>query len=843
MRALRPASFGLLLVCLPLGIARAQTDVLARLHRMLPNEADPGVGAATASGDLDGDGDVDLVTAGYQYLASSVRRVFHNDGNGVFDEVVGAGVPSVKSTTLGMALADFNQDGFLDLVEANLDEPNGLFFNDQSGGLLDATGLLPSGTFSTLRVAVLDHDGDGDPDVLFANNGQQNSLFNNNGAGTFVDATVLLPVESDTTVALEVGDLDGDLDPDVLYGNYSGFLGQNRVLSNVGGAFVTAYFFSGPGDNTVQAAALVDVDLDNDLDAVLGLTGQDELYLNDGAGTLSLSPFALPAFGTGSELSVAIEPGDVDGDGDPDLLFGQAFACCGGGTVLLENLGGGAFGLAPAGALPELLIWTGVADLVDVDGDADLDFFRNSTELLLNDGAGTFVSTATFPEAEQTMDFAVGDVDSDGDPDVATASIPGSGLFLNDAGELIESPGAFGPLNGFQAVELGDVDQDGDLDAVFAPPSLKLGDGAGGFAATTAFAGAPFFLPKDLKLADVDGDGDPDAFFAANGSPDFLFLNTGGLFSDASFNLPASLTTHEEVAFGDVNADGALDLVLANRFAGNQLYTNQGAGVFADASGLLPADADQTTALALGDVEADGDVDVFFGNFGAQNKLYRNDGTGVFADATPALLPVDVDATQAAAFADLDLDGDLDLYQANVPDCPPPIPSVCVGGQDRLYANDGSGLFSDATGALPQEVDTSLALAVADLDGDSDPDVVLSGPAGLLFNLKRQVAWRGVPRIGKPLEMELFGDPIAVWFLATSTGRASVPLPPFGVLGIDPGSLLLQDAGVLDAAGSGSRAYAVPADPTLVGQSLFWQGLIGATPLFSNVERTTFTNL
>ncbi|MEQ1895597.1 MAG: VCBS repeat-containing protein, partial [Planctomycetota bacterium] len=274
--------------------------------------------------------------------------------------------------------------------------------------------------------------------------------------------------------------------------------------------------------------------------------------------------------------------------------------------------------------------------------------------------------------------FALGDVDVDGDVDVLALETFGPfesyrpKVWRNEGGgRLRRGPEIEFPFLFPAHVELVDLDGDLDLDALVGE-YLLVNTGSLRFALDPV--PQPFALQTERTFADFDGDGAKDALFAATGTA-VLLLNDGlGHFSDAFANLPFGLPATDFVASGDVDGDLDADL-LAGAFGATYLLLNDGTGVFTDASGNLPA----TTTFGgfeLADVDGDLDLDAL-----AFGELWTNDGSGVFIDAS-AQLP----GTSGAGGTLLDLEGDGD-------------PDLLAG--DRVLVNDGSGVFALAPALVP----------------------------------------------------------------------------------------------------------------------------------------------
>jgi hypothetical protein len=336
-------------------------------------------------------------------------------------------------------------------------------------------------------------------------------------------------------------------------------------------ADVTAGAISFPGD-ALSCVESGDVDLDGDFDLLTaggydpGFSPPDRLWLNDGSGQFAQAP----GFPEGLGLSARFELGDADGDGDPDVAVANGpeghLAAPGGVCQLLVNLGGASFieSAAFAGlAWNDGITPTTALRFGDIDSDGDLDLlaaksdtqglvdgFGEKNRLLVNDGLGAYAdeSAARFIHwfSDNTLDAAFVDLESDGDLDIVcanslfTVSPAASGDVLRNLGPAAE--GFFGddpttPLEVFDpadairlAVEVGDIDADGDADFLVcvhdlfngASHMLMLNQGAAQGGSEGAFVKQTWFDPGDFvsfggALLDLENDGDLDVFMGANG--------------------------------------------------------------------------------------------------------------------------------------------------------------------------------------------------------------------------------------------------------------------------------------------------------------------------------------
>ena len=240
-----------------------------------------------------------------------------------------------------------------------------------------------------------------------------------------------------------------------------------------------------------------------------------------------------------------------------------------------------------------------------------------------------------------------------------------------------------------------------------------------------------------VAVLDYDGDGDLDLYVTNGpGSDNSLFSSqlqeTGELtFVDVGASAGVGAVDHDSsgVCFGDIDNDGDEDLFVLSNFDSNRLFENNGDGTFTDVSATSGLSITDTTSVgcSFGDINGDGLLDVVVANatldmsnllglapvepflFNQHNELYLNVSGTVFTDVSdssgirdlagfPPGFEGSPTVTWAIAMVDYDLDGDIDILQA---DDQAGFPRTEVGGIDRgfihVLENDGTGQLTDVT--------------------------------------------------------------------------------------------------------------------------------------------------
>lgn len=357
--------------------------------------------------------------------------------------------------------------------------------------------------------------------------------------------------------------------------------------------------------------------------------------------------------------------------------------------------------------------------------------------------AGTMFENVSY----SSIEFA--DVDGDNDEDVIVAGFytfnpyqtASTKLYMNDGmGNYVEKDS---PLVGIARgdIKFFDADGDNDLDVIIAgehqfldrTTRLYLNDGAGNF---TEKMGTPFegVVYCSIAIADIDNDNDLDVFIIGKEpwfSYAWLYRNDGsGNFVKVTAP-PMEGLSFSSAAFADIDGDNDQDLFITGRKYHNTqphmaiLYSNDGFGNFSVLTDTT-FKALAYSSVEFADVDGDNDLDLL--TTGAHYStihtiLYLNDGLGRFTEKTGTTF--DDVAYSSIKFKDMDGDNDPDVLIAG---------STSSGLRStKLYMNDGAGNFSELPGTPFEGID-QCAVGIADINGDNDYDILISGNA-INYNL------------------------------------------------------------------------------------------------------------
>lgn len=328
-------------------------------------------------------------------------------------------------------------------------------------------------------------------------------------------------------------------------------------------------------------------------------------------------------------------------------------------------------------------------------------------------------------------------------PQTSFASITGSSGISHTFSVVTPNTGEGAKMGG--GLSAADVDRDGDIDLYFVGGDgeanvLYRNDGGNFFSDVTAAAGlGAMHLGSGPAFADIDSDGDLDLFVGSvEGQSNYLFRNDGGTFTDVTANSGLTVTTENTISasFSDYDLDGDLDLFLAHWGNDEQadtetLWDNNGDGTFTSASipsgiaGQLITQVqsrfvDWSFAPMMSDIDRDGDPDMLLASDFETSKVFLNNGDGTFTDITDRDVIIDRNGMGSAA-ADYDNDGDIDwfvtsIFEPSAPNNPNP--------GNRLYRNDGNGVFADVTEAAGvANGGWGWGVCMEDFDNDGDVDI------------------------------------------------------------------------------------------------------------------------
>lgn len=711
-------------------------------------------GGGVAIGDINNDGLADVLFTGNMVA----NRLYLNLGDFKFRDITAeSGIAQQQGWCTGATMADINNDGKLDIYicrSADTDpqrRKNLLFIND--GNLhfterADSFGLADRG-YST-QAAFFDYDRDGDLDMFLINHSLQQYAF-----GGYDDISVRKLRRPEFASKLYRND----------GGHYSDVSTEAGIVSNV------LSFGLGLSISDIDNDGWPDVHVSNDFNE------QDYLFINNHDGTFSEK--LRECMDESSLYSMGSDIADVDNDGLVDILtldmlpednhnqkmhsgaenfekfqmlFRQGFYYQYSRNMLHKNNGDGTFSEIGQMAGISNTDWSWSALFSDFNNDGnkdlfvtngyakdftDMDFIQYNVDRVVRQRRGEGVDPALdvlhkmpsvkLPNyvfqnngrdhfAKRTVEWglaqpaissgaAYADLDNDGDMDLVVNNINKEAFVYRNNAESID------PENNFLRIKL--------------VGSNKNPGGIG--ARVSLYCKKDTYVQEQMPVRGFQSSVDYVLNFGVGTNA--LIDSIVVVWPDAHTQKIKEVASDKELILDWKDADS----VVAAEKSLKPLFTTSAAPVFTHrennfndfaVQALLPAYLSrQGPGMAGADVNGDGREDFFTGGArGQAGEIFLQLKDGSFA--ARALQNDSMYEDVAAAFFDADGDGDNDLY-------------VASGGyefheedtllNDRLYANDGSGNFKKATGALPPMIFSKGCVKPADIDGDGDMDLFVGG--------------------------------------------------------------------------------------------------------------------
>src|SRR5579872_528028 len=637
--------------------------------------------------DFNGDGSWDIL--------DSEGTLNLGNGNGTFRA-------GTRITGSPLAVADFNGDGVLDILEQGTGTLLVLLGNGD--GTFQAPRTTNSGAGTLTAIAARDLNGDSSADVVGIYN---NNLFVyiSNGDGTFAAGVPVLTNSSLPSSTVTLGDFDGDGKIDIAVS----LPGQEIVLlGNGNGTFQAGKTSAGVSGPMSAVAGYFNKNNNEHLDLVVEGSATS-ILLGNGDGTFQAP--ATVASNTASATSGSLAAGDLNGNGNPDLIL-----LLSGVAEVFEGNGDGTFSVGKVYHPAVLGSLAGVA-VADFNSDGKMDLAAADT-VMLGNGDGTLQAWPAV--AVSASAIAVGNFDKNGAPEVAALTGSAVSILANDGTGALSLAHTYALQQQGMSIAVADINGDGNLDLVIAESnsssanwsySVLLGNGDGSFQAPAFYQQNVAPDGSTIVIADFNGDGKPDlAFPAGSGTVAVLLGDGNGTFGAPSYFYDGGANL---IVSADFNGDGKADIagalpLAAGEFGPIAVLLGNGNGTFQAAGFPIPVGGEGS--LLTANLTGDSNVDLIVGGL----SVYLGNGNGTFTPTSTQAMP---SLMTADGFADINGDG--------IPDA---LGNIQTGGADVGVAlGNGNGTFGPYIVVVPSNLTMSpfSIVQAADMNGGGKQDLIV----------------------------------------------------------------------------------------------------------------------
>ncbi len=680
---------------------------------------------SVCTSDIDGDGDLDVVSASFD--DDKIAWCENTDGKGAFGAL--RIISTLADAAWSVFTADMDGDGDMDVLSASAADDKIAWYENIDGlGSFGPQKVITTAADGATSVFAADMDGDGDRDVLSASSNDNKIAWyqNTDGKGVFGEQHII-STKAVMAASVRAADIDQDGDMDVVsasatddkiawYENTDGrgSFGSERVITTLA-SFAVSVFTS-------------DLDGDGDMDVLSASVDEDKIawYDNmDGKGAFGPQK----VISKSADAPWSVHAADIDGDGDQDVL---SASYADSKIAWYENTDGkGAFGAQQVISMKAN--GTRCVYSADIDHDGRMDvlstwgnsnkitWFRNREP---SQWDGLFTAHLIDADFNDARSVFAADIDGDGDGDIIGAAKnldeiawyehldQGSGTFFK---RIIDTN-----FDDAGVVFAADMDGDKDMDVLGGTvmgKEIAWWENADSVIFIKHTIDGDFKWSRSVYAADMDSDGDMDVLAVSELTDDIAWWQNDGSKNFSKRIVDANFTGVSSIYATDIDRDGDIDIAGAGntRIAwwendGSQTFSKHGIG----------------EKLSLGicvfarDLDNDGDVDVVSVDKSKDEiAWWENNGSQIF---TKQVVDSTINQPNQACVADMDKDGDQDILAVSYYD-----------GYVCCYENLGAKKFSKHI--IYQELFGASSVHAADLDGDGDPDIMAAS------SLNNDVFW------------------------------------------------------------------------------------------------------